>query len=145
MFCTRHNARTNSPTATSKTTAAATSATTKADRIRSAPRPPNTRPPWRKSALCGPRDNRHAGISPKPTPVARVASAATASILRSALGAAAIGSVVGTRAATRGTASTASPTPASPPPIDSRRLSVSTWRAMRRGRAPIATRTASSR
>ncbi len=88
---------------------------------------------------------RQAGIRPKPIPVARVASPATASMRRSAEGAAAIGSEVGTSAATPGTATHASSTPSRPPPADSTRLSVITCRAMRRGRAPIATRTANSR
>ena len=56
-----------------------------------------------------------------------------------------MGNDVGTSAAIPGTATQASSMPIAPPPADNTTLSVSTWRAMRRGRAPIATRTASSR
>ena len=91
------------------------------------------------------RPIRHAGTRPNPTPVTSVARAATASMRRSAEGASAIGSVVGTSAAAAGTATRARAMPMAPPRADSPRLSVSTCRARRRGRAPMATRTASSR
>ena len=135
----------NSPTVTSSTVATATSPATNRPRRRSVPRVPNTRVPWRSSPPGGMRAMRHAGTRPMPRPVASVAAAATASTLRSAPGASAIGRVVGTRAAATGMIATASPAPAMPPTADNARLSVSTWRARRLGRAPIARRIASSR
>ena len=149
MSCTRHSARRNRPTVTSSTTAAATSPTTKsraqalgapgaehAGAVRAVRRP-------RASAADAPRRHQaEADAGGDAWPAAATAEHAEVGRRR-------LRDRQRRRHERGGDAGTIHHgqrrTPTAPPTVDSTRLSVSTWRASRRGRAPIASRTASSR
>ncbi len=140
----RPRARSKRPVATTSATESATSAPTRARRQRCFLPPIPERAPSRSSSARAPAGARSAGARPKPSPVAIVSAVATATRRQSTEGDPAIGSVVGTRRARVGVATTASSTPRSPPPPASSRLSVSIWRTSLVRPPPSAARTASS-
>ena len=106
-----------------RTTEAITSAITSAERSRSL-RPPPARAPSRSPLRSAWPQARKAGTVPKPIPVAQVSSPAKINTRKSAEGAPAIGSVLGTSFASKGTAASAASTPAAPPRTARTRLSV---------------------
>ena len=104
-------------------------------------------PPWfpSRKALNPDRPTRSAGSKPKPSVVSTVESAATVRIRRSTAGRVASGSVGGTRLENRGTVTTATSRPSTPPRDVSTMLCVTICRTSRARPAPSATRTANSR
>ncbi len=122
-----------------------TSATISAERSRSVARLVPLREPSRNPASVALAATFSAGSAPNSSPVASVTVTEPTSRRASTPGDSGIGSVVGTRRATSGTASTAADDPSTPPRPAMTMFSVSICRTRRSRPAPSAVRTASSR
>ena len=134
------------PAPTSSTSASATSATIRVLRIRSEWRPlVAPRPPSRSAPTRLPPADCIAGTRPKAMPVTSERSSANASTDASSRISTRRGMLPGWSASRTRTPLHASATPRAPPISESSTLSVRSWPTMRSRRAPIATRSASSR
>ena len=134
------------PAPTSSISASATSATIRVLRIRSEWRPEVApRPPSRSTPTRLPPADCSAGIRPKATPVTSERSSAKPRTEASSRISTRRGMLPGWSASRTCTPPHASATPRAPPTSESSTLSVRSWATMRSRRAPIATRSASSR